>query len=55
MKNISAEYAGKWLKIAMRSISDSNVSSLWSDEDDVTEATVNYGGCGYRVQVALRN
>ena len=54
MKNISAEYAGKWLKIAMRSISDSNVSSLWSDEDDVTEATVNYQWLRIpRVQVTL--
>ncbi|MDD2979636.1 MAG: prepilin-type N-terminal cleavage/methylation domain-containing protein [Hespellia sp.] len=36
------DYAGKWLKIAMRSISESKVSSTWSDEDDTTEATVNY-------------
>lgn len=28
LKDIPADYAGKWLKIAMRSISDSNVGSL---------------------------
>ncbi|MDD3403020.1 MAG: hypothetical protein PHQ72_06655 [Hespellia sp.] len=36
------DYAGKWLKVALRSISESKVSSMWSDEDDVTEATVDY-------------
>lgn len=36
------KYAGKWLKIAVRSISESNVSSLWSDEDESTDKTVNY-------------
>lgn len=35
-------YAGKWLKIAMRSVSESNVSSQWSDEDETTDKTVNY-------------
>lgn len=42
LKDISADYAGKWLKIAMRSISDSNVSSYWSDEDETVDGTVNY-------------
>lgn len=42
LRGISADYAGKWLKIAMRSVSDSNVSSLWSDEDETEEGTVNY-------------
>lgn len=42
IKGMKAEYAGKWLKIALRSISDSNISSWWSDEDDPTEKTVNY-------------
>nr|WP_288884484.1 type II secretion system protein [uncultured Blautia sp.] len=42
LKGIKTEYAGKWLKIALRSISESNISSWWTDEDDVTENTVNY-------------
>lgn len=42
LKGINTEYAGKWLKIALRSISESNISSWWSDEDDATEKTVNY-------------
>lgn len=36
------QYAGKWLKVALRSISESNVSSNWSDEDETTEETINY-------------
>lgn len=28
------DYGGKWLKIAMRSVSDNAISSWWSDEDD---------------------
>ncbi len=35
-------YAGKWLKIALRSTSESNVSSEWSDEDATEDGTVNY-------------
>ncbi|MCD2492420.1 discoidin domain-containing protein [Lacrimispora sp. NSJ-141] len=42
MESLSADYAGKWLKIAMRSVSDSNVSSMWSDEDEAADGTVNY-------------
>lgn len=42
LKLDSTSYAGKWLKIALRSISDSNVSSYWSDEDDTTDQTVSY-------------
>lgn len=42
LENIDPAYAGKWLKIALRSVSDSNISSWWSDEDDTTENTVNY-------------
>lgn len=42
LENIDPAYAGKWLKIALRSVSDSNVSSWWSDEDDTTENTRNY-------------
>ena len=42
LKDIPADYAGKWLKIVMRSISDSNVSSYWSDEDETVDGTVNY-------------
>lgn len=36
------EYAGKWLKIAVRSVSDNNISSYWTDEDETEDATVNY-------------
>ena len=44
LKFQNSAYAGKWLKIAVRSISESNISSLWSDEDDIeeNEGTVNY-------------
>ena len=44
LKFNDSAYAGKWLKIAVRSISESNISSLWSDEDDIeeNEGTVNY-------------
>lgn len=42
LENIDPVYAGKWLKIALRSVSDSNISSWWSDEDDTTENTRNY-------------
>ena len=40
-EKFSEDYAGKWLKIAVRSISDSNISSWWSDEDADGES-VNY-------------
>ncbi len=36
-----ADYAGKWLKIAVRAVSDSNISSWWTDEDD-NDLTYNY-------------
>lgn len=35
------EYAGKWLKIAMRATSDTKIDSQWSDQDPDGE-TVNY-------------
>jgi hypothetical protein len=35
------DYAGKWLKIALRTTSDSAISSSWSDEDGAGES-VNY-------------
>ncbi len=38
--------AGKWLKIVLRNVSDSNVSSWWSDEDPDGE-TMNY--CWLRI------
>lgn len=38
---IDSDDAGKWLKIALRSISDNNISSWWSDED-AADATTNY-------------
>ena len=40
-------YAGKWLKIALRSTSESNVSSEWSDEDAAEDGTINY--CWLRI------
>lgn len=47
------DYAGKWLKIAMRSVSDNQVSSFWSDEDEASEGTVNYAWIQIpRVQIA---
>lgn len=42
LKGLDSEYAGKWLKVAVRSVSDSNISSWWSDEDDMTENSLNY-------------
>lgn len=42
LKGISANYGGEWLKIVMRSVSDSNISSWWTDEDETAEGTVNY-------------
>lgn len=42
LKLDSTTYAGKWIKIALRSISESTVSSLWTDEDETAEGTVNY-------------
>lgn len=38
---IDSEDAGKWLKIALRNISDNNISSWWSDED-ASGLTPNY-------------
>lgn len=42
LNTIPARYAGRWLKVAMRGISDSNISSWWSDEDESADATLNY-------------
>ena len=42
LDTISAQYAGRWLKVAMRGISDSNISSWWSDEDEAADETLNY-------------
>lgn len=42
LKGMSTAYGGKWLKIVMRSVSDSNISSWWTDEDETAEGTVNY-------------
>lgn len=39
---LETDYAGMWLKIAMRSVSDSNISSMWTDEDESTDGTKNY-------------
>jgi hypothetical protein len=36
-----SDYAGKWLKIALQSTSDSYISSNWTDEDS-TDLTRNY-------------
>ena len=38
---LKTDYAGKWLKIALRNISESNISSNWTDED-ADELTENY-------------
>ena len=38
---LKSDYAGKWLKIALRSISESNISSSWTDED-AAGMSVNY-------------
>lgn len=42
IKNILADFAGRYLKVVMRSVSDSNISSFWSDEDNTSENTINY-------------
>ena len=39
---IDSDDAGKWLKIVLRNVSDNNISSWWSDEDE-NGLTINYG------------
>lgn len=34
LKNLPTDYAGKWLKVVLRSVGDSNISSVWTDEVD---------------------
>lgn len=43
-QEVQAKYAGRWLKIALRAVSDSNISSLWSDQDPIVNkiGTQNY-------------
>ncbi len=41
VSGIDSKDAGKWLKIAMRNVSDNNISSWWSDKD-ADGLTVNY-------------
>ena len=42
-KNIDmADYAGKWLKIAVRASKSNAISSWWTDEDPSEAETVNY-------------
>lgn len=56
VEGLDASDAGQWLKIAMRSISDSNISSEWSDEDDTASGTINYRWIQIpRIQVGTPN
>lgn len=45
----ASDYAGKWLKVAIRARSDNKISSWWTDEDPDGAATVNY----YWVQIPM--
>ncbi|MDD5953551.1 MAG: hypothetical protein PUC32_07930 [Oscillospiraceae bacterium] len=53
LKDLSGDYGGKYLKIAMRSVSDNAISPYWSDEDEAIDGTVNYAWLRIpRVQLA---
>lgn len=34
LKELPANYAGKWLRIVLRSVGSNSISSLWTDEED---------------------
>lgn len=36
------DYAGMWMKIAVRAVTENKISSFWTDEDVEEEQTVNY-------------
>ncbi len=38
---VPSDYAGKWMKVAIRATSENNISSWWTDEDP-DDASVNY-------------